>query len=375
MISCRHSLLDDRIYKKEALTLVRNGYTVIHIGYGEEFKDFYTDDAVRLIQVKQTKMETLCFYALLRAAKSVAADVYHLHDVELCRIALKLKKLPWRPKVIYDAHEPYLHKLLDYWKERTIFKVLLNDIPAIIAERYILNKVDYLIATESNVAKLFMKKNKKCETIYNYSYFSFNKPIEDIKKTYDIIYCGGVANSHGISLMLNALNATNTAGYNYKFVVVGGFQSRKTEEQAKKIIKKYNLEEQVNFVGQVKFEDVSKYYTDSKVSFCLLPNNRSNKIALAIKIFEYAAYGLPIVGSNFGHTGEIIEEEKIGIAVNPHDSKEVANALIYLLEDSRYKEMENRCISCVNEKYLWKYQEEKLLNIYKQLNICNHRQG
>ena len=377
-MSVCHAPLDDRIYKKEALTLAKNGFDVYHICYGDEKQDFVTNDNIRIIQLqKKRKGKSLktVFAALkqtrlqdmFEVAKNLNADVYHLHDVELCRIAMQLKKLPHHPKVIYDAHEPYLQKLLDYWKARSLFKVFFIDIPALFAEKHILSKVDFLIATEHNVATLFLKKNEKCETIYNYSYFLPEKSIEEVEKTYDIIYCGGVAHSHGISLMINALHETNDVGYHYKFLVVGGFESRKTEVQVKKLIQKYHLEKQVNCVGHVKYEEVSKYYKDSKVSLCLLPKNRSNKIALAIKIFEYAAYGLPIVGSNFGHTGEIIEKEQIGIAVDPHNSKEVANALIFLLENSRYKEMRNRCISCVNEKYLWKFEEKKLLNIYKQL--------
>lgn len=377
-MSVCHAPFDDRIYKKEAVTLAMNGFEVSHICYGESRQDFVTTDHIRIIQLEKKKKgkNVKTFLAALKqtglqdmfyTAKQLNADIYHLHDVELCRIAMQLKRLPQHPKVIYDAHEPYWEKLLDYWKGRSIFKVLFIDIPAIIAEKRILSKVDYLIATESNVAELFLKKNKKCEIIHNYSYFSINKPKETVKKTYDIIYCGGIANSHGISLMLNALNMANNIGYHYKFLVVGGFESQKTEKQTKEIIKKYHLEEQIDFVGQVKFEDVGKYYAMSKISLCLLPNNRSNRIALAIKIFEYLAFGLPIVGSNFGHTGKIIETEKVGIAVNPHDSKAVAKALISLLEDSRYKEMEQRCMDCVNEKYLWESEKIKLLRLYENL--------
>jgi hypothetical protein len=42
MISCRHSLLDDRIYSKEAITLAEKGYDVVHIGYGDRFETYDT---------------------------------------------------------------------------------------------------------------------------------------------------------------------------------------------------------------------------------------------------------------------------------------------------------------------------------------------
>jgi len=369
MISCRHSLLDDRIYKKEALTLVRNGYAVVHIGFGEEFKDFYTDDAIRLIQVKRTKMETLCFGALFRTAKSVAADVYHLHDVELCRIALKLKKLPWHPKVIYDAHEPYDVFLRDSWRKRSKWRLFFNDIPAVIAERRILSQIDYLIATEENVASRFREKNPNTAVIYNYSYFSPDDfPLNTENKTFDLIYCGSLSETKGVFLMLNALSEAKKRGYVYRMVLVGSFHNPAVQKEVEQMIWKEELSEHLLLTGELPFEEVSHYYQQSKVAFCLLSSNRTNRLILPIKLFEYAAFGLPIIGSNFGHIAEIIQGNNIGVCVNPHDANEVASALIDLLSGEKYQSYVSRCKDCVRAKYLWKNQEEKLLHIYNKMN-------
>lgn len=375
-MSVSHSPFDDRIYKKEALTLAENGFEVYHLCYGSSEESFVTDDNIHIIQLqkknkgksiktilaalKQTKLQDM-----FNIANELQADVYHLHDVELCRIAIKLKKLPHSPKVIYDAHEPYLDNLIDFWQNKSIAKLLFNDIPAVFSEKKILKKVDFLIATEENVANMFWKKNKNCAIIYNYSFFFLENQNKNTEKIYDIIYCGKISKSKGIFLTLNALIETKKRGYNYSFLVVGNFESEKVEKKVTKIIKKNQLEKQVKFIGQVKFEDIGKYYNLCKIGLCILYKNRSNKKILPIKIFEYPAFGLPIVGSNFGHIGEIIKKEKIGITVNQSDSKEVAKSLIYLLENSRYKEMQERCINCVKEKYLWENQKEKLLNIYK----------
>ena len=371
MISCCHSLLDDRIYKKEALTLAREGYSVVHVGYGESFKgfrDFYSDDGIRLIEVKRSKVEKLFFSALFRAAKSVAADVYHLHDVELCRMALKLKKLPHRPKVIYDAHEPYDVFLKDSWKTRSKLRLFFNDIPAVMAEKRILNKVDYLIATEENVADHFREKNLHTAIIYNYSYFSPDDfPLNTENKTFDLIYCGSLSETKGIFLMLNALAEAKKRGFIYRMVLVGSFHSPVIQTKIEQIIQKENLSEQLLFTGEISFEEVYRYYQQSKVAFCLFSSNRTNRLILPIKLFEYAAFGLPIIGSNFGHIEEIIQSNHIGVCVNPQDANETASALIDLLSEEKYTSYISRCRDCVKTNYLWENQEEKLLSVYKQL--------
>jgi glycosyltransferase involved in cell wall biosynthesis len=360
--------LDDRIYKKEALTLVRNGYIVVHIGYGEDFKDFYTDDAIRLIQIKKTKWEQFCFGALFRAAKSVSADVYHLHDVELCRIASKLQGLFWRPKVIYDAHEPYDVFLRESWYKRPFMRFLLSDFPAVVAENCILRHVDYLIATETNVANRFRMKNPHTAIIYNYSCF-YPKDIvtEADAKEFDIVYCGSISQGTGIFLMLKALVAAKKRGYNLKAAFIGAFASPAIQFQAERIIQKEKLTDNLIFTGEIPLEKVSWYYEKSKTAFCLFASNRTNQSILPIKLFEYAAFGLPVVGSDFGHIEEIIRDNDIGVCVNPHCADDVASALIRLITDDTYKQYFFRCIHCVKTKYLWESQQASLLRIYEEL--------
>jgi len=368
MISCCHSLLDDRIYKKEALTLARNGYTVVHIGYGKDFKDIYTDDAIRLIQIKQTKTERFHFGALFQAAKSVSADVYHLHDVELCRVALKLQNLFWRPKIIYDAHEPYNVFLRDFWRTRSKLKLILNDIPAVIAEKRILNKVDYLVATEENVASRFRKKNAHTAIIYNYSYFYPEDTIvETDTKEFDVVYCGSISQGKGVFSMLDALIATKREGYNLKMAVVGAFASPAIQSKVEHIIQKEKLTDHLVFTGEIPLESVSWYYKKSKTAFCLFTLNRTNQSILPIKLFEYAAFGLPIIGSNFGHIEEIIQDNHIGVCVNPYCADDVASALIQLITDDTYKQYFFPCINCVKAKYIWENQEASLLRMYEEL--------
>jgi glycosyltransferase involved in cell wall biosynthesis len=379
MISCRHALLDDRIYKKEAVTLARNGYEVIHVGYGETNRDYRTPDHIRIIERKKEKkgktfrswriaFMQLQLGDLFHAAASVAADIYHLHDMELCRIASKLQKMPHRPKVIYDAHEPFVDNLRDYWRERSPFKILLNDIPSLTAEKRFLKKADYLIATEENVASRFRKHNVHTDVIYNYSYF-YPETQEEQEKKYDTVYSGLLSKSKGIFLMLQVLIAAQKQGKNYSFVAVGPFESPSLQAEVEAMIRREGLEKQVVFTGEIPLEEVSRYYRQSKAAFCLFPFNRTNQRILPIKLFEYAAFGLPVIGSRFGHIREIIESNRMGVTVCPDAAEEAAAILIDLISGNQYTEYSRNGIQCVKDYYLWETQEKKLLRVYENLSI------
>ena len=375
MLSFQHDLLDDRIYKKEALTLSQNGYEVIHIGYGNEFKDYITPDDIRIIQLKRYRMNEGFKSKLLtlkqsfmndifQMAKDVSADIYHLHDVELCRIALKLKKLPHHPKVIYDAHEPYLENLKDYWHKRSWFKIILNDIPSISAEKRILRKVDHLIATEENVASRFRKNNPNTSIIYNYSFFYPNESSLSEEKEYDAIYCGGISESKGIFLILEAIINCKKKGYEIKTIMVGQFSSLEIKSKVEKIIEKEKLHDNITFTGNIPIEDIANYYKRSKIGLCLFPLNRTNQLILPIKLFEYMSFGLPVVGSNFGHIKEIIEKDGAGIYVDPHDYESIASAILELLCNDSYKKRGAEIMSLTRQRYIWEKEESKLLEIY-----------
>ena len=371
MLSFQHGLLDDRIYKKEALTLAKNGYEIIHIGYGDEAKDYITEDNIRIIQLKKYRKWRMLKQSFLtdifEAAKNVQADVYHLQDVELCRIALKLKKLPQRPKVIYDAHEPYLEKLMDYWRGRSWFKILLNDIPAILAEKRILNKIDYLIATEENVGSRFQKKNPNTAVIYNYSFFYPEESLSSEEKEYDAIYCGGISEQRGVFEILETIINAKKKGKELKIIMVGGFTSLETEAKVKAIIEKESLHKNIIFTGNVPIEEVANHYKNSKIGLCLLANNNSHQLCIAIKLFEYMAFGLPIIGSNFGQTKKIIEENGAGICVDPHNPENITSAVLELLHNDFYKKRSAEVMTLTREKYIWANEEPKLLEIYEKL--------
>ena len=125
-ISFNHSPFDDRIYWKELLSLKEAGYETVHIAVGDDDLDFVSEEGIRIIVIKKvilfkrfTKYPLLSkalqalfirkgtINAIFKVAKSLAASIYHYHDLQINAIAKALKNLPNKPKLIYDAHEAY----------------------------------------------------------------------------------------------------------------------------------------------------------------------------------------------------------------------------------------------------------------------------
>ena len=53
MISSLHGPFDDRIYWKEALSLRKCGFEIIHLCVGRQHRDFISDEGIRIIEIKK----------------------------------------------------------------------------------------------------------------------------------------------------------------------------------------------------------------------------------------------------------------------------------------------------------------------------------
>jgi len=95
----------------------------------------------------------------------------------------------------------------------------------------------------------------------------------------------------------------------------------------------------------------------------LLP---SVKEGLPYVLLEAGAASLPSVASSTGGIPEIIDDMESGILVKPKDSKEIAKAIVYLVEDERkMKELGRNLHEKVTGKFSTNKMIEKTMKIYQ----------
>ena len=129
----------------------------------------------------------------------------------------------------------------------------------------------------------------------------------------------------------------------------------------------------VNYLGQIKHEDVyEKVYSKSFIGMALLDyiplckgniGNMSNN-----KFFEYLLAGLPLICTDFILWKEVVETNNCGICVNPRNINEIVAAIKYLSENPDIAtKMGQNGRKIVLEKYNWKWEEKKLIDLYNSL--------
>ena len=292
---------------------------------------------------------------IYRKAKELDGDIYHLHDPELMRIALKLKR---KGKiVIYDAHEDLPRQIMgkSYVPMKKIVAFVMERVENVICAR-----LSGIITATPHIARRFEKINTHTIDINN---FPLENEIEilgesTLKKENMVCFIGGISPIRGSKELVDAMSLTNS-----KLALAGeipsDFKAQLSESEGWK-----NVEE-LGFIDREKSMRIKQKSIAGMVTFLPYPNHIN---AQPNKIFEYMAAGLPVIGSNFPMWRELLVDNHCGMCVDPTNPKEIAEAINFLINNPNEAEkMGSNGKKLVSQTYNWNAEEVKLYRFYQSL--------
>jgi glycosyltransferase involved in cell wall biosynthesis len=157
---------------------------------------------------------------------------------------------------------------------------------------------------------------------------------------------------------------TKKTGKNIQAVLIGdyvpGYESQK--EYIGNLISKYDLEDQIHFLGHLK--DPLPYYRLFDVF--VLPSGEPEPFGGVI--MEAMSMGLPVIGSNAGGTTEQIADDWNGYLFENQDADDLAQKLaLFLNEKDKLKLFGSRSIKRIEENFSLEIHEGKILRLYQEL--------
>ena len=357
-ITTVHKGLDVRIYHKECITLSKDFevYLIINDKINQ-----ITNESVKLIEINNSSKNRISRFfkssnEALKKAIEINADIYHLHDPELLRIALKLKKR--NKKVIYDAHEDLPRQILTkHWIPKIIRKPIAYIVEK--AENNIVKKIDGVISATPTINERFYKLNRNSVNVNNYPIIEeFNKTQKKLTKP-QIIYAGGISIERGIVEIIDSLEHLdvdlNLAG---KFL----------DPSLKNKLESHKSWGKVNYKGFLGRKEITELYNNSLLGMVTLYPTKNYQTSLPVKMFEYMAAGLPVIASNFPYWESIIEKHECGICVDPTSVSDITKAIKTLLENPNIaKTMGENGLNAIKTHFNWEKEGQKLTSFYHQL--------
>ena len=355
-----HKDLDVRIFWKECVSLANEGYEVYQIIPNTKTRIFHNVQILSFQHQPKRRIGRIIgtVNRVLKKALEIDADIYHLHDPELLRIALKLKR---KGKiVIYDSHEDLPRQVLAKdWIPKGIRNIISKRVEKFENKR--IKKIDGVIAATPFIKDRFIQVNTNTIDINNFPILDeliINQDYTD-KKENNICYVGGITTVRGITELIEALEHVDA-----KLLLAGNFDSKSLRSELMQK-RSWSKVEELGFLSR---EEVKNTYLKSKVGIVTLHPIINYLDAYPVKMFEYMAAGLPVIASNFPLWKEIVEVNKTGICVDPLDPKTISDAINRILKNPKEAaEMGRNGKALVLTKYNWEIERQKLITFYAQL--------
>lgn len=164
-----------------------------------------------------------------------------------------------------------------------------------------------------------------------------------------VLLTGNIAPGKGHQLLIEAMGVLKNHGINTEACFIGREASKEYMEHLYKIANELGVKEQLHFVGFQKNPLAYAKYVDIAV----MPSRME---AFGRVTFEYAAVGLPVIGSNSGATPEIVIDGKTGFLYKAGDAEDLAAKIeMYVNNKTLKKQHSKEAVKHANEMMMSKY--------------------
>lgn len=361
---------------KEAQTLASKGHRVtVNALWSPGLPVRETIDDIQIVRIRLKSREgrhipfavwlelVPAFTRAIRLQKPAVVHGHELNALIPARFAAKM----CRARLIYDSHEFEMGRSGEKsraasWK-RFLWKLV---------EGYLIRRSDAVLTVSPSIAKELRRIYKvplpdvimNCPALIELPQAGRLHLWLGIPPECPIILFQGVlSQGRGLEIIVQAISGIS--GCHLVMVGEGPLRS-----ELDSLAQKLNCSDRVHLPGQVPLRDLLEYTRDASLGVCLTQNTCLNHFySLPNKLFEYLMVGVPALASDFPDMRRIVEENGIGVVVDPANVESITLVVDQLLADPmQLKEMAVKARAAAETRYNWGIEAGKLLAIYARLD-------
>lgn len=363
-----HTGLDVRIYHKQMLSLSRAGYEchmVISTTAEEAARAETQGVRVHLLNRAegQSRLARMFFRPLqaLRLIRGTGAQIVHFHDPELMPLGILLRMMG--RQVIMDCHEFLPDDILTKeWLPASVRKPLAGTVWMV--QKFVAARFAAVVAATPHIGDRFRPYARRCVTLNNFPVRAEIETAEATTARWEerkaVTYAGTLTAHRCIQEMVDA-----AARVQVPLILAGNFPSPAYREAVRRTQGWPNVID----LGQVEREQVLESYRKSFAGIVLWAPIPNFLYGVPNKLLEYMGAGLPVVASNLPGMKDFVLTERAGLCVDPYDVEAIAEAIAYLRDNpDEAREMGQRGLEAVRQRYNWDAEEKHLLLLYQSLS-------
>ena len=167
----------------------------------------------------------------------------------------------------------------------------------------------------------------------------------------------------GLFDLLTAAGRLQSEAIPFELTLAGPWASRRDQERFRDLLRRYGLEEAVEYVGVADPQRRARLLAGGQVFV-----SPSHGEVMPMSILEAMSHALPIIGSDVGAVAETVGDGAAGLIIKPGDQEALAGAMRKLSQDpalrSKLGQEARRRVACT---YSDTVQAERVLGLYRAL--------
>ena len=363
VVTTIHQDYDARIYDRGLKSLVESGFKIVLVSpWKKADQSSVNHDWRHVVPVKSRVGRVLLGFRTFVECLKVDTKVFHIHDIDFLSWAVLLKFIK-RAEVIYDCHENYPEEIL--YNRAWIHAWLRWPIACLtrLIENMLCRMVSNCVVVVPSLYDRFKKIGCNVELIRN---FPNVKVCSDIDHNKGLIYIGAVSHAYGMDTLIEIARKLKKQGHNYRITVVDKFKSNIKKSDFADIVNNELLN--VEIVERVRPEDLYKIMKLGHIGLSVEKDLPNMHLGYRGKIFEYMAYGVPVIASAVDSNKYLVGKYDSGLLVEPDDVDGFVSSIVGIYNDiERLNYYIGNGYNAINSEFTWHIEREKLIKYVGKL--------
>lgn len=234
------------------------------------------------------------------------------------------------------------------------------------------DKIDAFI-TPSKFTKNTIQKSKQFKNLKFYHVPTFIEKFQELAKkdraynTNDNInfcYVGRIAEDKGINILIDAINKLSNKKLNIQIDIYGDDNNQYAIEQLE-TVNRLNLKN-IEFKGYVKASIINEVF--KKYHYSIIPSKWYDNMPNSL--IESSINGIPVIVSNVGSLGELINDGENGFTFEHNNSQSLADKIesLFLVSEENYNQLSQNSYNWIKDYSDKSKHYNLLINIFENLN-------
>ena len=267
---------------------------------------------------------------------------------------LILLPLLQKKKIIAHLHGSYFY---DFYKQSPyiIKKIIDFLIPKLTGAVVHTPRLKYNFSYWLNMNKIFCVPNGIPDPVEKFQAKKIQSPVI-------LLYMGNLNKSKGYQIFIESIKLLVNQNYFVKGILAGEWASASEQNYGLSLVKDFNLEENIKFVGMVKGQKKTDIF--NKAHIFVLPSFAEGQ---PLVLLEAMAYGFPIIATDKGAIRDCVLDGENGIIVE-RNSYKIAESVKYLIDNPQiYKKMSLKSRKLYKDNFTEKHFINGMIEVFKKI--------